>query len=83
MRWPTVTCGVFARCSTWHGDPKYNYVALDYLTEPRWLEHFRLLREFGLSFDLQLYPSQVDAESALIEANAQTPFRVSQRQTKS
>lgn len=59
-----------------HGDPRYNYVALDYLTEPRWLEHFRLLREFGLSFDLQLYPSQVDAASALIEANAQTPFIV-------
>lgn len=59
-----------------HGDPRYNYVALDYLSEPRWLKHFRLLREFGLSFDLQLYPSQVDTASALIEANAQTPFIV-------
>ncbi len=30
-----------------------------YLRNPRWRDHFKLLEEHGLSFDLQLYPEQM------------------------
>jgi len=49
----------------WHRDPVKTFVAQpDLLTDPGWLAGFALLRKYGLSFDLQLYPSQMaDAAS--------------------
>jgi predicted TIM-barrel fold metal-dependent hydrolase len=44
----------------WHADPAKTYVARgDLLTDPAWLAGFALLEKYGLSFDLQLYPSQM------------------------
>ncbi|NTZ04887.1 amidohydrolase family protein [Burkholderia metallica] len=59
-----------------HPDPWYNYVDVDYLAEPRWRENFGMLSEFGLSFDLQLYPSQVGAALVVIDAHPDTPVIV-------
>lgn len=44
----------------WHHDPVKSYVARpDLLTDSQWRHGFGLLQEFGFSFDLQLYPSQM------------------------
>ncbi len=44
----------------WHPDPAKTYVAKpDFLTDAAWLRGFALLKSYGLSFDLQLYPSQM------------------------
>jgi predicted TIM-barrel fold metal-dependent hydrolase len=52
----------------WHEDPGKTYVARpDLLVDPRWNAGFALLRRYGLSFDLQLYPSQM-AEAAALAA---------------
>jgi predicted TIM-barrel fold metal-dependent hydrolase len=42
------------------------------MREPQWREHFALLRRYGLSFDLQLYPSQMEEAAALARAHADT-----------
>ena len=45
---------------TWHRNPAVSYVERsDYMTDPQWLKGFSLLESRGLSFDLQLYPSQL------------------------
>ena len=45
---------------TWHADPALTYVTRsDYLEDPAWLAGFKLLDRFKLSFDLQVYPSQL------------------------
>ena len=45
----------------WHRDPKKTYVTKpDYLTDDGWLSGFAMLEKYGLSFDLQLYPSQME-----------------------
>jgi predicted TIM-barrel fold metal-dependent hydrolase len=44
----------------WHRDPAKTFVTRpDLLTDPAWLAGFALLRKYDLSFDLQLYPSQM------------------------
>lgn len=44
----------------WHKDPKITYIdRADLLTNADWLRGFALLRKYELSFDLQLYPSQM------------------------
>jgi len=44
-----------------HSDPAYDYVGRHFMQEPRWRENFKLLEKYGLSFDLQIYPSQMPA----------------------
>jgi predicted TIM-barrel fold metal-dependent hydrolase len=44
--------------------------------EPQWRKHFGLLRRFGLSFDLQLYPSQMADAAQLAREHADTQFVV-------
>jgi predicted TIM-barrel fold metal-dependent hydrolase len=52
----------------WHPDLAKTYVSRpDLLTDPAWLAGFALLRKYGLSFDLQLYPSQM-ADAARLAA---------------
>jgi predicted TIM-barrel fold metal-dependent hydrolase len=52
----------------WHPDPAKTYVTRpDLLTDPAWLAGFALLKRYGLSFDLQLYPSQM-ADAARLAA---------------
>jgi predicted TIM-barrel fold metal-dependent hydrolase len=44
----------------WHADPEKTFVARpDFLTDAAWLRGFGLLKRYGLSFDLQIYPSQM------------------------
>jgi predicted TIM-barrel fold metal-dependent hydrolase len=57
-----------------HTDPLYNYVSQDYLHDDRWRRNFGLLARYGLSFDLQLYPSQMADAAALSRAYPDTLF---------
>lgn len=43
----------------WHADPKKTYTDRDLLLDPAWVEGFAKLARHGLSFDLQLYPTQM------------------------
>lgn len=52
-----------------HDNPALNYVARDFLDEPAWRAGYGRLAAHGLSFDLQLYPHQVDKAAAIIAAH--------------
>jgi len=57
----------------WHPDPDKSYVARpDMLTDPAWRRGFALLRKYGLSFDLQLYPEQMHDAARLAADNPDT-----------
>lgn len=57
----------------WHPDPAKTYVTkADFLTDPAWLRGFALLKRYNLSFDLQLYPSQMADAAALAAAHGDT-----------
>ncbi|NVI05218.1 MULTISPECIES: amidohydrolase family protein [Paraburkholderia] len=55
-----------------HDNKLFDYVGRHYMREPQWREHFALLRRFDLSFDLQIYPSQMEEAAALARAHADT-----------
>jgi len=59
-----------------HQDPLYDYVGRHFMREPVWRRNFGLLRKYRLSFDLQLYPSQMHEAAALARENPHTPFIV-------
>lgn len=59
-----------------HDDPLYDYVGRHYMHEPQWRRHFALLKRYGLSFDLQLYPSQMNDAAALAREHPDTQFIV-------
>lgn len=48
-----------------HRDPKRSYTSRDLMSEPQFLEGLRELGRRGLSFDLQLYPHQMETAAAL------------------
>jgi len=52
-----------------HQDTKYDYVGRHFMRESLWRENLRHLERWHWSFDLQLYPSQVDDALAVIDAN--------------
>ena len=57
----------------WHPDPAKTYVAKpDFLTDPAWLRGFARLKRYNLSFDLQLYPSQMADAAALAATHGDT-----------
>jgi predicted TIM-barrel fold metal-dependent hydrolase len=49
----------------WHADPLKTYTPSDLLLDEQWRAGFAKLARFGLSFDLQLYPSQMPAAADL------------------
>jgi predicted TIM-barrel fold metal-dependent hydrolase len=50
----------------WHSDPGLSYTDRpDIITDPAWLSGFARLRGLGLSFDLQVYPSQLQQAARL------------------
>lgn len=55
-----------------HPDPRYSYVAVDYLADPAFHRGFGELGQRGLSFDLQLYPHQMAAAAGLARAHPGT-----------
>jgi predicted TIM-barrel fold metal-dependent hydrolase len=57
----------------WHPDPAKTYVTKpDFLTDSAWLRGFARLKRYDLSFDLQLYPSQMADAAALAAAHGDT-----------
>jgi predicted TIM-barrel fold metal-dependent hydrolase len=56
----------------WHRNPKFAFTDHDFLTDGAWLAGFRLLRKYGLSFDLQLYPGQMIEATELAHRNPET-----------
>ncbi|WP_250509944.1 amidohydrolase family protein [Caballeronia sp. GACF4] len=59
-----------------HENPLYDYVGRHFMHEPRWRRNFALLERFGMSFDLQLYPSQMNDAAQLAREHANTQFIV-------
>ena len=49
----------------WHADPLKTYTDRDLLRDPTWVSGLAKLTRHGLSFDLQLYPSQM-ATAAIV-----------------
>jgi predicted TIM-barrel fold metal-dependent hydrolase len=57
----------------WHPDPTKTFVERpDYMSDASWLRGFRLLKHYGLSFDLMLYPSQLSDATRLAHAHEDT-----------
>ena len=59
-----------------HANPLYDYVGRHFMRDPVWRRNFGLLRKYRLSFDLQLYPSQMPEAVELARENPHTPFIV-------
>lgn len=59
-----------------HANPLYDYVGRHYLRDNTWRRHFALLARHRLSFDLQLYPSQMEEAAALARAHPDIPIIV-------
>lgn len=57
-----------------HPDKHFDYVGRHFMREPAWQQGFERLKDFGLSFDLQLYPAQMPEAAALARANPDTPI---------
>jgi predicted TIM-barrel fold metal-dependent hydrolase len=60
----------------WHKDPAKTYGPTDLLLNDQWRKGYALLAKYGLSFDLQLYPSQMAAAAELATANPNVPVIV-------
>lgn len=56
----------------WHADPELTYTPENLLDNEVWLRGFGRLARFGLSFDLQIYPSQMAAAARLAAAHPDT-----------
>ncbi len=56
----------------WHPNPKLTFTDHDLLRDEVWLANFRLLKKYGLAFDLQLYASQMAEAADLARANPDT-----------
>jgi predicted TIM-barrel fold metal-dependent hydrolase len=59
-----------------HKDPAKTYGPSDLLQNDQWRAGFGLLAKYGLSFDLQLYPSQMETAAALADAHPAIPLIV-------
>ena len=59
-----------------HEEPLYDYVGRHYMREPRWRKNFALLKTHSMSFDLQLYPSQMNEAVELAREHHDTQFIV-------
>lgn len=59
-----------------HENKLFDYVGRHFMRESKWREHFALLHRYDMSFDLQLYPSQMEEAAALARAHADTIFIV-------
>jgi predicted TIM-barrel fold metal-dependent hydrolase len=56
----------------WHPDPKKTYTPRDLLADADWQKGFASLRKYGLSFDLQIYPAQMQAAAQLASRHPDT-----------
>jgi predicted TIM-barrel fold metal-dependent hydrolase len=60
----------------WHADPLKTYTDRDLLIDSAWEAGLARLARHGLSFDLQLYPSQMTAAAALGDRHPDVPLIV-------
>ena len=60
----------------WHKDPAKTYGPTDKLLDAQWRKGFALLAKYGLSFDLQLYASQMAVAAELADAHPDIPLIV-------
>ena len=60
----------------WHADPSRTYTPRDLLLDPAWEAGFGKLARHGLSFDLQLYPSQMTTAAAIAGRHPDIPLIV-------
>jgi len=60
----------------WHKDPAKTYGPTDLLLSDAWRAGYALLAKYGLSFDLQLYPSQMASAAELAAAQPDIPVIV-------
>ncbi len=58
--------------ANWHTDPALTYNARNKLDDPRWRAGYARLARHGLSFDMQIFPSQMPAAAALARAHPDT-----------
>lgn len=57
-----------------HDNPLFDYVGRHYMNEPVWRDNFQQLARLGLSFDLQIYPSQMSQAARLADASQGVQF---------
>ena len=60
----------------WHVEPKKTYTQRNLLGDPAWESGFARLAGHGLSFDLQLYPSQMQTAAAIGARHPDIPLIV-------
>lgn len=60
----------------WHADPLKTYTDRDLLQDPAWVAGFAKLARHGLSFDLQLYPSQMVRAAEIAARHPDVPMIV-------
>ena len=58
----------------WHSDPLKTYSSRDLLLDPAWEAGLAKLARYGLSFDLQLYPGQMQAAAAMARRHPDVPL---------
>ncbi|MGH7107308.1 MAG: amidohydrolase family protein [Acetobacteraceae bacterium] len=58
----------------WHADPAKTYTPRDLLADESWHAGFAQLARHGLSFDLQIYPSQMPAAARLAARHPDIPL---------
>ena len=71
LEWQAAQPGVrgIRQILSWHPDPVYTHTAgPDIVEDPRWRAGFRRLAALGLSFDLQIYPHQIEQAITLARA---------------
>jgi predicted TIM-barrel fold metal-dependent hydrolase len=56
----------------WHPNPSLTFTARDLLADDKWRANYRLLRKYGLSFDMQLYAVQMASAADLARRNPDT-----------
>jgi predicted TIM-barrel fold metal-dependent hydrolase len=59
-----------------HSNPLFNYVSRHFMRETQWRKNFALLKQYSMSFDLQLYPSQMYEAALLAHEHRDTQFIV-------
>lgn len=59
----------------WHPDPYYSHRDRgDLMQDPGWLSAFKVLGDLGLTFDLQVFPSQLHEAARLAAEHDSTPI---------
>lgn len=60
----------------WHPDPRYSYTPSNLLEDPATAYGYGLLEKYGLSFDLQIYPNQMQQAFDLARRHAGVPVMI-------